>query len=59
MTTLGAIELEVIRNALTAAAAEMAADGWWWQPPAEAARPPLKRQMLREMLRRGFLGRRD
>lgn len=41
-----------------AAADAMAADGWWWHDPATAAaRPPIKRQVLREMIDRGVLAR--
>jgi glutamate-1-semialdehyde 2,1-aminomutase len=54
-----AADFDAVADRFVAAAAEMAADGWWWQPPAGAPRPPVKRQMLREMLRRGLLGRRD
>ncbi|MDX2202836.1 MAG: aminotransferase class III-fold pyridoxal phosphate-dependent enzyme [Hyphomicrobiaceae bacterium] len=44
-------DLAAVTERFVAAAKAMREDGWWWENPDPAA-PPIKRQVLREMLRR-------
>jgi glutamate-1-semialdehyde 2,1-aminomutase len=51
-------DYEAFGDRFVAAAEAMASDGWWWHDEAQAAsRPPIKRQVFREMLRHGVLRR--
>ncbi|RTL69335.1 MAG: aminotransferase class III-fold pyridoxal phosphate-dependent enzyme [Hyphomicrobiales bacterium] len=44
-------DFAAVTDRFVAACKAMQADGWWWQNPDPAA-PPIKRQVLREMLRK-------
>lgn len=51
-------QFEEVARRFAAAAADMKSDGWWWHDPdAPSAKTPIRRQMLREMIERTYLGR--
>lgn len=49
-------EFDAVADRFVAAVEAMKADGWWWHDASKADQP-IRRKVMREMIRRGYLGR--
>jgi glutamate-1-semialdehyde 2,1-aminomutase len=52
-----AADFDAVADRIIAATEEMRADGWWWSDPEVVRQMPLKRRVLREIVRLGMMKR--